>query len=107
MKTNTDQSIELTIDQYVPQKELVTSYIALDGLTLAPQAQTAAKINMLEQATGGRFSNHLKSNMSNLASQGVRPVMRNRAATVAVSQPLVRGDAVESIDAHMDQQFAL
>ena len=48
LKLNQDQSIEITLDQYVPQKELVTSYIALDGLTLAPQAQTAAKINMLE-----------------------------------------------------------
>jgi hypothetical protein len=63
-------------------------------------------MNMLESATGGRFSNHLKSNMSNLAAQGMRTVNRNRAATVvAPSQPSVSGDAVESIETHMDREF--
>jgi hypothetical protein len=79
----------------------------LDNLAIAPQAQTAAQISMVENATGGRFANHLKSNMSNLASQGTRSFNRNRAATTVVaSQPLVNGDAVESIDTHMDQQFS-
>lgn len=34
---------------------------------------------------------------------GVRSVMGNKTATVAFSQPLVKGDAPQSIDAHMDQ----
>jgi len=36
LKLNNDQSIEITLDQYVPQRELVSSYISLDNLTLAP-----------------------------------------------------------------------
>tara|TARA_B110000285_G_C14585304_1_gene363987 strand:- start:251 stop:442 length:192 start_codon:yes stop_codon:yes gene_type:complete len=63
---------------------------------------------MLESATGGRFTNHLKSNMSNLASLGMRSANRNRATPVAASsQPSVSGDAVESIETHMDQEFEI
>jgi len=36
LKLNNDQSIEITLDQYVTQRELVSSYISLDNLTLAP-----------------------------------------------------------------------
>lgn len=36
LHTNIDQSVEVTLEQWVPEKQLVTSYIALDDVALLP-----------------------------------------------------------------------
>jgi len=68
VKTNVDATVEVTLEQWVPEKQLVTSYIALDQVAALPQAQTAMKLNRVENANGAPFKTFFNQNMSNLTS---------------------------------------